>query len=147
MPLSPNWSPNLNHPAPPFPRASEAQTIPRCHNCIERRHTHKKTANSRDFPTFVTIIPESNVLLSCHSKIEDAFYNNKLRFNGQKLIKKSKTVSAACLRQCTNEVIQCSSYFVLFSGKTRGHPGPGPVREPRNKHCYIDESYPQKGFY
>ncbi|CAI5695475.1 unnamed protein product [Oreochromis niloticus] len=26
------------------------------------------------------------------SKIEDAFYNNKLRLNGQKLIKKSKTV-------------------------------------------------------
>lgn len=31
--------------------------------------------------------------LSSNSKIEDAFYNNKLRINGQKLIKKSKSVS------------------------------------------------------
>lgn len=30
---------------------------------------------------------------SSYSKIEDAFYNNKLRINGQKLIKKSKSVS------------------------------------------------------
>lgn len=36
---------------------------------------------------------EANFLLSFHSKIEDAFYENKLRLNGQKLIKKSKTVS------------------------------------------------------
>lgn len=31
--------------------------------------------------------------LSSNSKIEDAFYNDKLRINGQKLIKKSKSVS------------------------------------------------------
>lgn len=36
----------------------------------------------------------SNVACCLHnSKIEEAFYDNKLRLNGQKLIKKSKTVS------------------------------------------------------
>lgn len=30
---------------------------------------------------------------SFNSKIEDAFYDSKLRLNGQKLIKKSKSVS------------------------------------------------------
>lgn len=36
-------------------------------------------------------------LVFFNSKIEDAFYNNKLRLNGQKLVKKSKTVSGVPL--------------------------------------------------
>lgn len=32
------------------------------------------------------------LLVSC-SRIEEAFYDNRLRLNGQRLIKKSKTVS------------------------------------------------------
>lgn len=38
-------------------------------------------------------LTDLSVSLSCNSKIEDAFYANKLRLNGRKLIKKSKAVS------------------------------------------------------
>ncbi|XP_010784654.1 mitochondrial transcription rescue factor 1, partial [Notothenia coriiceps] len=40
----------------------------------------------------IAVDVKTNCLFSYSSKIEVSFYDNKLRLNGQKLIKKSKTV-------------------------------------------------------
>lgn len=81
-----------------------------------------------------------------NSKIEDSFYSNKLRLNGQTLIKKSKTVSVS-LQLIPH--ISCIVYIdnrVLYLGESWGHFGPGDVGKPRYQHCDFNESYPEKGF-